>query len=71
MLDIALQSESPSGKCAKLRTVATNNNGDHALQSLCYCLFASRICGVVLRAHSVRDEPHIQLNASGEVATIV
>jgi len=27
--------------------------------------------GVVLRAHSVRGEPRIQRNASGEVATAV
>jgi len=37
---ILLRSESPSGKCAKLRTVAASNNRDHAPQSLYYCLFA-------------------------------
>ena len=57
--------------CAKLRTVAASNNGDHALQSLYYCLFAPRICGVVLRAHPVRGESHIQRNATGEVATLL
>jgi len=34
-------------------------------------LFAPRIYGVVLRAHSVRGAPGIQLNASGEVATVL
>jgi len=33
-------------------------------------LFAPHIYGVVLRAHSVRGEPRIQRNASGEVATV-
>ena len=61
--------ESQSGMCAKLRTVAASNNRDHAPQSLYYCLFAPHVCGVVLRAHSVRGEPHIQRNASREVAT--
>jgi len=32
-------------------------------------LFAPHIFDVVLRAHSVRGEPRIQRNASGEVAT--
>jgi len=34
-------------------------------------LFAPHIYGVVLRAHSVRGEPRIQLNASEEVATLL
>jgi len=38
-------------------------------RSLFYCLFAPHICGVVLRAHPVRGESHIQRNANGEVAT--
>jgi len=38
-------------------------------RSLCYCLFAPLYMGVVLCAHSVRGEPRIQRNASGEVAT--
>ena len=66
---ILLRSESPSSMCAKLRTVAASNNRDHAPQSLCYCLFAPHIFGVVLRVHPVRGESHIQRNASGDVAT--
>jgi len=38
--------------------------------SLYYCLFAPRIYIVVLRAHPVRGESHIQRNATGEVATL-
>jgi len=64
-----LRSESPSGMCAKLRTVAASNNREHMLRSLYYCLFAPHIYGVVLHTHSVRGEPHIQCNASREVAT--
>jgi len=37
---ILLQSGSPSGKYAKLRTVAASSNRDHAPRSLYYCLFA-------------------------------
>jgi len=34
-----LWSQGPSGKCAKLHTVAASNKGDHARQrSLYYCL---------------------------------
>ena len=40
-------------------------------RSLFYCLFAPPIYGVVLRAHSVRGESHIQHNATGDVATLV
>jgi len=149
-----LRSESPSGKCAKLHTLAASNNRDHLTRSLYYCLFAphnltfnampagrcnnissfsqwtaliarsfcegctshdlhilatAAFCcdrkaqaanaqsftlwqqatmeitqqdhsiiacshhiymGVVLRAHAVRGESHIQRNASGEVATM-
>jgi len=32
-------------------------------------LFAPHICGAILRAHSIRGEPHIQRNVSEEVAT--
>jgi len=53
----------PSGMCAKLRTVAASNNRYH-------CLFAPHICGVVLRAHPVRGESHIQRNANGVVAAL-
>jgi len=68
---LVLRSEIPSGKCAKLRTVAASNNGDHPTRSLYYCLFAPRIYIFVLRAHPVRGESHNQRNATGEVATIV
>jgi len=40
-----LRSESPSGKCAKLHTVAANNNRDHMSWSLYYCLFTPHIYG--------------------------
>jgi len=40
-----LQSESLSGKCAKLHTVAASNNRDRAPQSLYYCLFMPLIYG--------------------------
>jgi len=66
---ILLRSESPSGMCAKLRTVVASNNRDHTPRSLYYCLFEPRIYGDVLRAHSVHGEPHIQRNANGEVTT--
>ena len=51
--------------------MAASNNTDHAPQSLYYCLFAPHICGVVVRAHPVRGESHIQRNANGEVATLL
>jgi len=69
-----LRSEIPSGMCAKLHTVAASYNRVHASQSLYYdyyCLFAPHIYGVVLRAHPVRGETHIQRNADGEVATVL
>ena len=40
-----LRSESPSGMCAKLHTVAASNNGDPAPWLLYYCLFAPRASG--------------------------
>ena len=67
---ILLRSETRSGKCAKLRTEAESNNRDHAPHSLYHCLFAPHIRGVVLRAHPVRGESHVQHNANREVATI-
>jgi len=54
----------------KLHTVTASNNRDHTPRSLYYCLFASQIHGVVLRAHCVRGEPRVQRNASGVVATV-
>jgi len=38
-----MRSEIPSGMCAKLRTVAASNNGDHARNLSYYCLFALHI----------------------------
>ena len=61
----------PSGMWTKLHTVAASNNRDHMPRSLYYCLFAPHTYGVVLHAHSIHGEPHIQHNASGEVATLV
>jgi len=55
--------------CAKLHTVAASNNRVYPTRSFYYCLFSSFIYGVVLRADSVRGEPRIQRNTSGEVAT--
>ena len=49
----------PSGKCAKLHTVAASNNRDHASQSLLWLLVrATHIYVVVLRAHPVRGESY-------------
>jgi len=67
---ILLRSECQSGMCAQLRTVAASNNRVHMPWSLYYCLFTPHTCGVVLRAHSVRGESHIERNANGEVTTI-
>ena len=39
------RSESPSGMCTKLHTVAANNNRGHAPQTLYYFLFVSNIYG--------------------------
>jgi len=61
--------KSPSGMCAKLRTVAASNSTDPPTRSLYYCLFAPHIYFVVPRAHPVRGESHNQRNANGEVAT--
>jgi len=63
---------SPSGKCAKLHTVATSNSRDHMQWSLYYCLFVRHILymDVILRAHPIHGESHIQHNANGEVATL-
>ena len=65
-----LRSESPSGMCAELRTVAASNNKVHMPWSLYFCLFAPHMYGVVLHAHPVRGESHNQRNTTGEVATI-
>jgi len=45
-----LRLESPSGKRAKLHTVAASNNEDHAPRSLYYRFFAPHIC-VLFFAH--------------------
>ena len=62
--ELVLRSEIPSGKCAKLHTMAASNNRDHPTRSLYYCLFAPHIYSVFLHAHSVRGESHIQRNAN-------
>jgi len=69
-LVLLLRSESPSGMCAKLRTVAASNNRDHPARSLSYCLFAPHTCIFVLRAYPVRGESYNQRNTTGEVATL-
>jgi len=60
--------------CVKLRIVAASNNRVQAPRSLYCCLFAPHIYIyiyiIVLRAHPVRGESHIQRNATGEVATL-
>ena len=48
---ILLRSEIPSGKCAKLRTVAASNNRVHMPWSLYHCLFAPHICMVLFFTH--------------------
>jgi len=48
---ILLRSEIPSGMCAKLCTVAANNNRVHMLWSLYFCLFAPHICMVLFFTH--------------------
>jgi len=58
-----------SGMCAKLRTVAARDNRVHAPQSFYYCLFEPRTHVVVLRAHLVCGESHIQRNSTGKVTT--
>jgi len=68
---VLLQSEIPSGKCAKLHTVAASNNieitfHDHSIVA-CSC---QKYMGVILLPHPVRGEPRIQRNASQEVATV-
>ena len=40
-----LWSESPSGMCAKLHTVAASNNRDHPMRSLYYCLSVLHMYG--------------------------
>jgi len=69
MILAVLRSESPSGMCAKLRTVAASNNKVHQTTSLYYCLIAPHTYGVLLHAHSIHGEPRIQHNTNQEVAT--
>jgi len=47
---LLLRSESPSGKCAKLHTLAAGNNRDHPTRSLYNCLFAPQITWVLFFA---------------------
>ena len=58
---ILLRLENPSSVWAKLCTVATSNNREHAPQSLNYCLIAPYVCGVVLRAHAVHGDSGVQV----------
>jgi len=63
---ILLQSEIPSGMCAKLRIVAASNNRDHARNLFCYCFSCNIYNAVFLRAHPVRGESHNQRNTTGK-----
>ena len=63
---LLLRSEIPSGKCAKLHTVAASSNRDHTPWSPYCCLFVLHIYSVILRVHAVHGDLHIQCN---EVAT--
>ena len=62
--------KTPSGMCAKLRTVVTSNNSDRASQSLLLLLARARYNGVILHAHPIRGESHNQRNATREFATL-
>ena len=55
----------------KLQILVTSNNEDHAPWSLYYCLFGPHAVykKVILRAHPVRGESHIQRNVNRKVAT--
>ena len=44
--------------------------GQATIEFTCHDLFASHVYTVVLCAHPVRGESHIQRNATGEVATV-
>jgi len=67
---ILLWSESSSSKWTKLQTATASNNRDHAPQSLYYCLFVPLIyMGLVVHAHPIHGESHIQHNANWEIAT--
>ena len=66
--NVLLRSERAAS--AQNLSVAASNNRDQAPRSVCHFLFVCHM-GVVLRAHSVRGEPRIQRNASGEVATVL
>jgi len=57
--------------CAKLHTVAPSNNG-YCVTWRHHCIIACSChvyMGVILRAHPVHGELHIQCNANREVAT--
>jgi len=64
-----LRSKSPSGECAKLHNVAASNKRVHLMRSHFYCLTPHDIyMGVILHAHPVCGESHIQRNINPEVA---
>jgi len=66
---LLLRLESSGGKCANLHAVAESINRDHAPWSLLLLVYAIYM-GVVLRAHPVHCESHIQCNINGEVTTL-
>jgi len=63
---VVLRSESLSGKCAKLHTVAASNSRDHSIIACLHHMYM----GVNLHAHPVHGELRIQHHANWEVATI-
>jgi len=69
---IVLRSDILSSTCAKLHTVAASNNrSSYAMITLLLLVRATYMNGVVLHAHPIRGESHIQRNTTGEVAAIV
>ena len=66
-----LQSESPSGMCAKLCTVAASNNRDQTRNHSSIAYLHHIYMGVVLRTRSICGELHIHRNANREVAKTV
>jgi len=70
-IEIMRRNHSPHALVIKFNCSHVNIGRASTPQSLYYCLFAPYIFGVVLRAHPVRGESHIQRNANGEVATLL
>jgi len=54
-----LQSESPSGKCAKLHIVAASNNRDHSIIACSHHMYM----GAILSTHLVCGKWHVHHHA--------